>query len=98
MTTMVFLSSGESSAGFLKVALPRDISSIGAMVSIELDDGTKFFKPFVSGEGLSSDSSRLIIVGLGEQKANKVSVRYIDGHTEERQGSFRNQVVSFDSR
>jgi len=37
-------------------------------------------------------------VGLGEQQADKVSVRYIDGHTIELAGPFRNQVVSFESR
>jgi hypothetical protein len=91
----VFLSSGESRNGFLKVQLPRDVSSIGAMVTIELEDGKKLFRPFVSGEGLSSDSSHIIIVGLGTQRADKVSVRYIDGRSIERNGPFRNQTVSF---
>jgi hypothetical protein len=94
--SQVFLSSGEISNGFLKVRLSRDISSIGAMVTIELDDGKILYRPYVSGEGLSSDSSQVIIVGLGEQQAIKVSVRYIDGQTVERSGPFRNQVVSFE--
>jgi len=93
--SQAFLSSGETRNGFLKVQLARDVSSIGAMVTVELDDGRKLFRPFVSGEGLSSDSSHIIIVGLGEQQADKVSVRYIDGQTTERSGPFRNQVVSF---
>jgi len=90
-----FLSTGATSNGFLKVQLPRDISSIGAMVTIELDDGKKLFKPYVSGEGLSSDSSHVIIAGLGAQQAKKVSVRFIDGQTEERNGPFRNETVLF---
>ncbi len=94
--SQVFLSSGETRNGFLKVRLSRDISSIGAMVTIELDDGKILYRPYVSGEGLSSDSSHVIIVGLGEQRADKVSVRYINGQTIERIGPFRNQVVSFE--
>ena len=90
-----FLSTGETSNGFLKVKLPRDISSIGAMVTVELEDGKKLFKPFVSGEGLSSDSSHVIIAGLGNQQAEKVSVRFINRQTEERIGPFRNETVSF---
>jgi hypothetical protein len=93
--SQVFLSSGETSNGFLKVQLPRDVSSIGAMVTVELEDGKLLFRPYVSGEGLSSDSSQIIIVGLGTQRADKVSVRYIDGRTIERNGPFRNQTVSF---
>jgi hypothetical protein len=96
--SQVFLSSGKSRNGFLKVQLPRDITSIGAMVTIELEDGEKLFKPFVSGEGLSSDSSHVIIAGLGVQRADKVSVRYIDGHIAERNGPFRNQTVSFEQQ
>jgi hypothetical protein len=96
--SLVFLSSGETRNGFLKVKLSRDVSSIGAMVTIELDDGKTLSRPFVSGEGLSSDSSDVIIVGLGEQRADKVSVRYIDGQIIERSGPFRNQVVSFESQ
>jgi len=93
--SQAFLSSGETNNGFLKVRLSRDISSIGAMVTIELDDGKILYRPYVSGEGLSSDSSHVIIVGLGEHLADKVSVRYIDGQTIERTGPFRNQIVSF---
>ncbi len=92
--SQVFLSSGETANGFLKVRLPRNVSSIGAMVMIELDDGKILYKPFVSGEGLASDSSHVIIAGLGAQQAVKVSVRYIDGRTVERNGVFRNQTIS----
>ena len=96
--SQVFLSAGETGNGFLKVRLPRDVSSIGAMVTIELEDGKKLYRPFVSGEGLASDSSHVIIAGLGAQQAGKVSVRYIDGRTVEQNGPFRNQTVSFDTQ
>ncbi len=94
----MFLSSGETDNGFLNVRLPRNVSSIGAMVTIELEDGKKLYKPYVSGEGLVSDSSHVIIAGLGVQQASKVSVRYIDGRTVKRHGPFRNQTVSFDTQ
>ena len=67
------------------------------MVMIELEDGKKLYRPFVSGEGLASDSSHVIIVGLGAQQADTVSVRYIDGRSFERKGPFRNQTVSFEA-
>ncbi len=91
----VFLSNGDGTNGFLKVALPRDITSIGAMVTITLEDGTELFKPYVSGEGLASDSSHIIIAGLGDQKATKVALRYISGDTDERTGSFQNETIVF---
>ena len=96
--SLVFLSVGETGNGFLKVRLSRDVSSIGAMVTIELEDGKKLYRPFVSGEGLASDSSHVIIVGLGEQQASKVSVRYIDGRSIEQNGPFHNQTVSFEAQ
>ena len=96
--SLVFLSTGKTGNGFLKVRLPRDVSSIGALVTIELEDGMKLYRPFVSGEGLASDSSQVIIAGLGAQQAAKVSVRYLDGQTIERTGPFRNQTVLFQAR
>ena len=96
--SLVFLSTGKTGNGFLKVRLPRDVSSIGALVTIELEDGMKIYRPFVSGEGLASDSSHVIIAGLGAQQAAKVSVRYLDGQTIERTGPFRNQTVLFQAR
>ncbi len=96
--SLAFLSTGETGNGFLKVRLPRDVSSIAAMVTVALEDGTKLYRPFVSGEGLASDSSEVIIVGLGAQQATKVSVRYLDGRTVEQDGPFRNQTVAFEAQ
>ena len=59
-----FLSTGDTANGFLKIKLPETLSSIGAIVMVTLEDGTTVHKPFVSGGGLASDSSRIIIAGL----------------------------------
>ncbi|MGH1419039.1 MAG: FG-GAP repeat domain-containing protein [Hyphomicrobiaceae bacterium] len=82
--------------GYLKVKLPATVGSIGAIVKVSLDDGRDITKFYVSGEGLCSDSSRMITVGLGKSNnATTVSVTYINGTTDQKNGSFRNEVVSF---
>jgi hypothetical protein len=93
--SQAFLSKG-GDAGYLKVKLPNDIASIAATVSVTLDDGTTLTKPFVSGEGLCSDPSHVLIFGLGDRKAMNVDVTFIDG-TEQSHGShpLRNTTVSF---
>ncbi len=90
----VFLSNG-GDHGYLKVKLPPTVESIGAVVSVTLDDGSEITKFYVSGEGLCGDSTRTIIVGLGTKKASTVSVKYINGSTDQKSGSFRNAVVAF---
>ncbi len=93
--SQAFISTGDNPNGFLKIELPQELGSIGAMVEITLDDGTLLYKPFVSGEGLASDSSRIIIAGLGAQNATAVLVRYIDGTTQRQSGSFRDETRTF---
>ena len=90
----VFLSKAGGSNGYLKLRLPDDVSSIGAMATITLENGSKLYKPFVSGEGLASDSSHIISVGLGDQSATAVEVTFIDGSMQELAGSFRNETVT----
>ena len=91
----VFLSKPTNSKnGFLKVKLPDDVSSIGALVTVTLNDGSTLLKPFTSGEGLASDSSHVIVVGLGEKTATKVSVDFINKPDAVVQGSFRNDTVT----
>ena len=62
-------------------------------VTVTLEDGSKLYKPYVSGEGLVSDSSNIIIAGLGAQSATSVEVSYINGDTKEMTGSFRDTLV-----
>ena len=80
---------------YLKVELGDDIGSIGATITAKLADGRTLSRPYVSGEGLCSDSSRIVILGLADTSVTHIEVAYIDGHTEERYGDFKNQRVAF---
>ena len=66
----------------LKVRLANQIESVGAKVTVSLSDGTTQSKWFVRGEGLSSDSSPVLIFGLGEAQAESVTVKYLNGRQE----------------
>lgn len=90
-----FLSNADANDGFLKVDLGDGLNAIGAIATITLEDGSTLSKPYVSGEGLTSDSSHVIIVGLGAQSATSVSVQYLDGSTADMAGSYRNDTVDF---
>ena len=63
------------------------------MVTVTLEDSSKIYKPYVSGEGLVSDSSNVIIVGLGMQKATNISVSFIGRSPIELSGTFRNTLI-----
>ena len=92
--SQAFLSKGAPEGnGYLKVKMPRDISSIGAMVEVTLEDGTVLYKPYVSDEGLASDSSNVIIAGLGAQSATSVEVKYLDGSNKVLSGSYRDETL-----
>lgn len=80
---------------YLKVELPGNVGSIAATVTASLSDGRLLSRPYVSGEGLSSDSSRIIIFGLGDASVTDVKVNYIDGSNATKSGSFRNQLLKF---
>lgn len=80
---------------YLKVELGDDIGSIGATITATLADGRTLSRPYVSGEGLCSDSSRIIILGLADTSVKHVHVTYIDGTTSEKFGDFKNQHLSF---
>lgn len=89
----VFLSVG-GDHGFLKIVLPNVIESVGAEVTVTLEDGSRLVQTFVVGEGLLSDQSHTMIFGLGDQTATSVSVSYLDGRIDETAGIFRNQVLT----
>jgi hypothetical protein len=92
--SQVFLSQG-GEAGYLKVKLPNNVASIAATVTVTLDDGTTLMKPFVSGEGLCSDPSHVLIFGLGKHTATNVAVNFIDGTGQSRDGTLRNTTAAF---
>jgi len=88
----VFLSKG-GDQGYLKVRLPNNVDAIGSRVSVLLDDDTVQVKHFVVGEGLVSDQSHTLIFGLGNQRAQSVSISTLSGYKNEFPGSYRNQVL-----
>jgi len=93
--SLAFISKSDNHNGYLKVRLADTINSIGAMVVITLEDGSIINKPYVSGEGLVSDSSHVIIAGLGAQKATSVRVNYLGGPQALQIGSFQNETINF---
>ena len=87
-----FISKG-GKASYLKVILPNTIESIAAKITVTLDNGKVLYRDYISGEGLLSDQSHVQIFGLGDAKATDVSVKYINGKTNQRTGSFSNETV-----
>ncbi len=65
-----FISRGGEN-GFLKVRLPESVGSLGALVDVEMLDGSKRTQQFTSGEGLASDQSHELIFGLGQASGVK---------------------------
>ena len=80
-TGRAFLSQG-GNATYLKVKLPETTASIGARVSVTTAAGKTYNQPYVSGEGLCSDSSRTLIFGLdGARTIQNVTIQYLGGRT-----------------
>lgn len=79
----------------LKVTLANQARSVGAKITVTLADGTKQYKWFIRGEGLVSDSSPVLIFGLGEGQASSVKVRYLDGQEQDASGPFDTGSVKF---
>ena len=74
-----FINNG-GDANYLKVKLPHHPRSFGAIVQVELTDGSVLTDYCVTGEGLSSDQGRVLTFGLGEKKnITKVFVKFADG-------------------
>jgi hypothetical protein len=79
----------------LKVKLANQVQSIGAKITLSMADGSIQSKWFIRGEGLVSDSSPILIFGLGKGKAASVKVHYLDGATQESSGPFDSGLVAF---
>ncbi len=93
--SQAFLSTGKSQHNYLKLSLSNAIESVGAIAKITLEDGSTLSKPYVLGEGLVSDSSHIMIVGLGKQKAKSVTIKYLGGVEVKQEGSFENETLRF---
>ncbi len=88
----VFLSKG-GNQGYLKVQLPNEIGSIGAVVTVKLADGSTINQTFVVGEGLLSDQSHMLTFGLGDQEATSISATALNGTISITEGSYRNETI-----
>ena len=76
-----FINNGGDSH-WLKVAFKDEVSSIGALVTLTLVDGTVYKNQFYTSEGLGSDQTTDIFFGLGEKKAlHSLTVNYQNGKT-----------------
>ena len=74
-----FINNGGES-NFLKVKLPDDLTSIGATVKVITGSGKTYTAPYISGEGLCSDQSHILVFGLGdEDKVKSVVIKYLSG-------------------
>lgn len=74
----VYLSKS-TNPNFVKVKLPNNAQSVGAMVKATLSDGTILYRPFVKGEGLCADSTVIITLGLGEAQVSSIEATFLDG-------------------
>ncbi len=90
----VFLSK-KGANRYLKVQLPNRVESIGAMVELKTLKGKTLYKPFISGEGVCSDQSHVLIFGLGQDKAIDVVVTYLNGKSQRKSGELFNTTVVF---
>ena len=89
-----FINAG-GSANYLKVKLPDTVNSIAAKVAVTRSDGKVLYRDYVSGEGLCSDQSHILIFGLAEHSATEVSVQYLSSEKEVRTGNFKNILLKF---
>lgn len=71
---------GAGDTHYVKVQLPNRASSIGATVKVTTGSGKTLSMPFIVGEGLCSDSSSVLVFGLGgDTQIAEVQVSYLTG-------------------
>lgn len=67
-------------ANYVKVKLPDNVASIGATITVTTRNGKTYTAPYISGEGLMSDQSHVVVFGLGDQDSLRdITVRYLSG-------------------
>jgi hypothetical protein len=77
--TKAFINNG-GKGNFIKVKLADTVGSIGATVEVVTHQGTPYTANFISGEGLCSDQSHILVFGLGDtESVNHVVVKYLSG-------------------
>ncbi|MFK7778775.1 MAG: VCBS repeat-containing protein [Gimesia sp.] len=73
--------SNNDTTNFIKVKLPNNVRSVGAMVKATLSDGRVLHRPFVKGEGLCADSTPIITIGTDGADVTDIEVKYLTGET-----------------
>ncbi|QDU09031.1 FG-GAP repeat domain-containing protein [Gimesia aquarii] len=73
--------SNQGSKNLIKVQLPNNVRSVGAMVKATLSDGRVLHRPFVKGEGLCADSTPIITIGTDGADVTDVEVKFLTGET-----------------
>ncbi len=73
----------------LKVKLPNTVAYSGAKVTVTDSQGRKQSKWLVHGEGMSSESSPVLIFGLAEDHAVSIDIKPVGGDVESFSGPFK---------
>ncbi len=79
--SLAYINNG-GSKNWLKVHLPNNSGSLGAIVTLERTDGATLTKQFLTSQGLGSDQGRDLIFGLGNESTQRVTVQFQNGSKE----------------
>lgn len=66
----------------LQVVIPEDTKSIGAKLTLTLNNGSKLYRFHAGSTGLLSDQSQTITFGLGTNKASQLEILWNNGETQ----------------
>ena len=78
---------------YLQVRLPYDARSLGAKVTLTLEDDTSLTDWWITGEGLASDISHDLHFGLADHTVSQVAVEWLDGTIQTIQTPTLNQIL-----
>lgn len=87
-----FLSQGPA-GNHIVIRFEDNVEALGAKVSIRTPDGGEQIRWHLSGEGLGSDQSRQIFIGLGENDRADIDIIWPDGKAAEMVGVTADTVV-----
>ncbi len=73
-----FLNKGGSN-NYIQLTFPENAQNIGAKVKVVTSSGKMITEDYVIGEGLVSDQSATIAIGLGKDKLKSVQITYTNG-------------------
>lgn len=76
--SFAFLNKGGSN-NYLQVKLEDNVKSLGAKVQVKTTSGRLITEDYIVGEGLVSDQTNLLHFGLGTDKAEKLTIQYLNG-------------------